>query len=108
MKTLRNSVLLIGHLGQDPEVKKLDNGTVLTKVSLATNEKYRNTKGEQITTTQWHKCIAWGKTAEIMGDLLKKGKEVVVKGKLQYSQYQDKNGVNRSLSQVVVREFIML
>ena len=108
MNNIRNSITLIGNLGKDPESKKLDNGTVLSTFSIATNEVYKNTKGDKVTNTQWHNCIAWGKTAEIIKDLLKKGKEVVVRGKLTYNNYEDKDGNKRYQPQIVVSEFILL
>ncbi len=108
MSTIRNSVTLIGHLGRDPEVKTFETGRTLARFSLATNEVYRNDQGEAITETQWHNCIAWGKTAERMQEYLKKGKEVVLKGKLTYSNYEDKNGVKRINPEIVVEEFLMV
>lgn len=108
MRNLRNSVLLIGFLGSDPDIKKLQNGKTLALLSLATNETYRKGNGDKITTTQWHRCIAWGKTAEIMESFLKKGKEVALRGKLTYNSYEDKNGIKRTSPQIVIDEFVML
>jgi single-strand DNA-binding protein len=108
MNSIRNSITLIGNLGKDPESKKLNNGTIFSTFSIATNEVYKNTKGDKITDTQWHNCIAWGKTAEIIKDLLKKGKEVAVRGKLTYNNYEDKNGNRRYQPQIVVSEFVLL
>ena len=108
MKTLRNSVLLIGHLGMDPEMKQLQNGSSLARITLATNEIYRNNKGDKVTTTQWHNCVGWGKQAEVMSNLLKKGKRVAVRGKLTYHQYEDKNGITRTQPQIVINEFVLL
>ena len=108
MKNLRNSVTLIGNLGADPEVYQLKNGGVLTRVRLATNENYTNNKGEKVTNTHWHTCIAYGKTADLMKNLLFKGKKVAFNGKLSYRDYEDKNGIKRKLSEIVVNEFILL
>ncbi len=108
MSTIRNSVTLIGHLGRDPEVKTFESGRTKARLSLATNELYRNEKGEAVTTTQWHVCVAWGKLAERMQESLKKGKEIIVKGKLTYSTYEDKSGVKRVSPEVVVEEFLMM
>lgn len=108
MNGIRNSVFLIGHLGQDAEVKKLGNGKTLAQLSLATNEYYKTGNGERVSKTQWHKCIAWGSLADVMGNLLKKGKEVAIRGKLTYQNYQDKNGIKRSIPQIVVNEFVLL
>lgn len=108
MNNIRNSVLLIGNLGRDPELRRLENGLSVARLSLATNEVYRNQKGEKVTATQWHSCVAWGKTGEIICSLLKKGTEVVVRGKLVYRNYEDKNGVMRTVSEIVVSEFVVV
>ncbi|HMN90659.1 MAG TPA: single-stranded DNA-binding protein [Saprospiraceae bacterium] len=108
MNSIRNSVTLIGNLGKDPDLKKLDSGTIVARLSLATNESYRNQKGERVTSTQWHTLVAWGKTAELMNEQLKKGKEIAVRGKLTYRNYEDKNGVARSIPEIVVTEFVMI
>jgi len=105
MNTLRNSVLLIGLLGADPEFKTLENGRQMTKFSLATNDFYSNKNGDKIENTQWHNIVAWGKTAENMGKLLKKGKKVVIRGKLDYHQYEGKDGTTRYFTQIVANEF---
>jgi single-strand DNA-binding protein len=108
MNSIKNSVTLIGHLGKDPEVKQLQSGRSVARFSLATNETYRNQKGDKVTTTQWHNVVAWGKTAEMMSNLLKKGKEVVVHGKITYRNYEDKEGVARSIPEIVADEFILV
>lgn len=108
MRNLRNSVLLIGHLGNDPDVRKLQNGRKMALLSLATNETYKKSNGDKITTTQWHRCVAWGRTAEVMENFLKKGKEVALRGKLTYNSYEDKNGIQRTSAQIVIDEFVML
>ncbi|HMO39591.1 MAG TPA: single-stranded DNA-binding protein [Saprospiraceae bacterium] len=108
MNGIRNSVTLIGNLGKDPELRQLPNGSWVARLSLATNEIYKNQKGDKITETQWHNLVAWGKTAELMNNLLKKGKEVAVRGKLTYRNYQDKDGVQRSVSEILVNEFTLL
>lgn len=104
---MRNKVQLIGRLGIDPEVKTFDNGQ-MARLSLATSEKYRNAKGEQIENTQWHNVIAWGRTAEIAEKYLHKGQEVVITGKLETRQYEDKDGQKRYVTQVVCQELLML
>lgn len=108
MNALRNKVQLIGNLGMDPEVKALDGGKKLAKVSIATNETYKNAKGERVTETQWHNLIAWGKTAEIVEKFLKKGSEVAVEGKLINRNYTDKEGIKRYVTEIEVSELLML
>jgi len=108
MTTIRNTVTLVGHLGRDPEMRTFENGRKLVRFSLATNELWRNEKGETMKETQWHNIVGWGKTAELMQERLVKGKEVIVKGKLTYNNYTDKNGVNRVNPEVVVSEFLLV
>lgn len=108
MNRIRNQVTLIGNLGQDPEVFKFDNGKKKIKFSLATHEVYRNAEGEKVTSTQWHNIIAWGKISEIMGDLLKKGKQIAVMGRLNYRSYEDKEGKQRYVTEIVVEDFALM
>lgn len=105
MSSLTNSVQLIGHLGSDPEIKKLENGGVLASVNIATNESYKNAKGEYIEQTSWHRLVGWEKIAERMGKVLKKGKEVAIRGKLVQRSYDDKNGIKRYVTEVRVFDF---
>jgi len=105
---MRNKVQLIGNLGMNPEVKTLESGKQMVRFSLATNESYRNAKGERITETQWHNLVAWGKTADLAGQYLKKGSEVAVEGKLINRSYEGKDGVKRFITEVVVNGFLML
>ena len=108
MQTLRNSVRLVGNLGMDPEVKSFDNNKKLAKLSLATSESYKNDKGEKVTETQWHNIVMWGVQAKLAEDMLKKGDEVVMEGRLVNSNYTDKNGVKRYGCEIVVNEFLKL
>ncbi len=107
MSNLRNKVQLIGRLGMDPEVKTFDNGQ-MARMSIATSDHYRNGKGEQVEETQWHNVVAWGKTAEIAEKYLRKGQEVVINGKLETRQYDDKDGNKRYITQVVCNELLMI
>mgnify|MGYP001558007071 CR=1 FL=1 len=108
MNALRNKVQLIGNLGMDPEIKILDGGKKLAKMSIATNETYKNNKGEKVTETQWHNLIAWGKTAEICEKFLKKGSEIALEGKLVNRNYTDKEGIKRYVTEIEVSEILML
>ena len=92
MYALKNSVRLVGNLGNAPEIKTTEGGKKMARFSLATNESYRNAKGEKVTETQWHNLVAWGKVAEIAEKLLQKGTEVTVDGKLVNRTYTDKQG----------------
>ncbi len=108
MNNLRNKVQLIGNLGNDPEIITLDSGKKLAKFSIATNEHYKNSKGEKVTETQWHNVVAWGKTAEIIESYVSKGKEVAVEGKLTTRSWEDKEGNKRYTTEVVCNELLLL
>ena len=108
MNSLRNRVQLIGNPGMDPEIKNLDNGNKLAKFSIATNETYKNTKGEKVTDTQWHNVVAWGKTAELVEKFVRKGKEVGLEGKLTTRTYDSKDGAKRYVTEVVLNDLLLL
>jgi single-strand DNA-binding protein len=107
MKDLRNRVQLIGNLGMNPEVKKFDNGSALTKFSLATTQTYNNAKGEKVKETQWHNLVIWGKMAETAGKYLKKGSEIAVEGRIEYRTYE-KDGQTKYITEIVVSDFMMM
>ena len=108
MQSLKNSVRLVGHLGMDPEVKSFDNNKKLAKLSLATNESYKNDKGERITDTQWHNLVLWNAQAKLAADYLKKGDEIAIEGKIANRNYTDKDGNKRYVSEIVVNEFLKI
>ncbi len=108
MSTLRNKVQLIGNLGTQPEIITLDSGKKLAKFTMATNENYKNAKGEKVTDTQWHNIIAWGNTAQVIEQYVNKGDEVAVEGKLTSRSYDSKDGDKRYITEIVVSELLML
>ncbi len=108
MYALKNKVQLIGNLGNAPEVKTFDGGKKMARFSVATNENYRNAKGEKVTETQWHNLVAWGKVAEIAEKFLVKGKEIAIEGKLVNRSYNDKEGNKKYVTEVVVSELLLL
>ncbi len=108
MNALRNRVQLIGNLGNEPEVIELESGKKLAKFAIATNETYRNAKGEKVTDTQWHNVVAWNKTAEIIEKYVQKGNEIIVEGKLTSRSYETKEGEKRYITEVVCNEILML
>jgi single-strand DNA-binding protein len=108
MNTLRNKVQLIGHVGQEPEIKNLEGGKKLATITLATNENYTNSNGEKVEQTEWHRITAWGKTAEIVEKYVTKGKEIAIEGKLTHRSYEDKNGDKKYITEVVVNELLLL
>jgi len=108
MNSLRNSIRLIGNLGQNPEVKETTNGKKLAKFSIATNESYRDENGKEVKETMWHNLTVWGKQADIAAKYLKKGSEVAIEGKLSNRNYTDKEGVKRYVTEIIVNDFLML
>lgn len=108
MNTLRNRVQLIGHLGKDPEIINLDSGRKLAKFSMATNDSYTNKEGDQITNTEWHNIVVWGKRADIVENYLAKGNEVMVAGKLTYRQYETDKGEKRYVTEINVNELQLM
>jgi single-strand DNA-binding protein len=103
-----NKVTLIGNLGGDPEVRHLDNGTAVGRFSLATNENYRDKDGNWQKLTEWHNIVVWRDLAERAEKLLKKGMQVYVEGKISYRKYTDKDGVERTTTDIVANSFRLL
>ena len=108
MNAVKNKVQLIGNLGQDPEIKQIGDDKKVANLNVATNENYKNAKGEKVTETQWHNVIAWGKLADIAEKYLVKGSEVVVEGKLVNRNYTDKQGVKRYVTEIQATELLIL
>ena len=107
MNTIKNRVQLTGNLGATPEVKNLENGNKVARFSVATSEDYLNKKGEKITATHWHNVVAWGKLAGIAEQLLKKGEQVIIDGKLSTRSYTAKDGSKRYITEVVAQELLV-
>lgn len=103
-----NKVILIGHLGKDPEVRHLENGRAVANFTLATSEVYRNKEGEKVTSTEWHNVVLWTPLAEVAEKYLKKGGQVYIEGKLTTRSYEDKEGVKKYITEVVCREMTLL
>ena len=108
MGTLRNSVHLIGRPGMDPEIKKFGDNRKLARFTLATNEKHYNDNMELVQETEWHNIIAWGRTAEIVEKIVRKGRLMAIEGKLQTRQYDDKDKNKRYVTEVVMDEFMLI
>jgi len=107
MKSLKNSVQLIGRLGNEPEVRHFDSGKKMATFSLATNETYYNNKGEKVEDTQWHNVVVWGKKAEVVENYLKKGSEIALEGKLINRSYE-KEGVKKYVTEISMNELLMM
>jgi single-strand DNA-binding protein len=104
-----NKVILIGNLGKDPEVRRLENGAVVASFSLATSETYVDkTTGERRDTTDWHNIVVWRGLAEVAEKYMRKGMKVYVEGKLKTRSWQDKEGTTRYTTEVLAEEITML
>ncbi|HEY5470483.1 MAG TPA: single-stranded DNA-binding protein [Bacteroidales bacterium] len=108
MNSLANRVTLIGNLGKDPETKTTETGKKITVFTLATNDGYKNNEGERVKETTWHNIVAWNGLADIAGKYLKKGKEVAVEGRIVYRTYEDKKGVTKNITEIVLNDLVLL
>jgi single-strand DNA-binding protein len=103
-----NKVILIGHLGADPEVRYLNNGTTVANFRMATSENRLNKAGEKTTITEWHRIVAFGKLAEICRDYLSKGKQVYIEGKIRSRSWEDKEGNKKFTTEILANQMQML
>ncbi|MDH2206784.1 single-stranded DNA-binding protein [Empedobacter falsenii] len=108
MSTLRNKVQLIGNVGSNPEVKTLENEKKLAKFSLATNESYTNSKGEKVQQTTWHNLVAYGPIVNVIEKHVEKGKQLAIEGKLTYRDYQDKDDQQKTITEIIIDEIVLL
>lgn len=106
MSTIKNRVILVGNIGNTPELKSFDGGKQLLKISIATNESYKDAKGNWQKETSWHNITVWGNQAETLASTLKKGMEVLIEGKLANNSYSDKQGVKHYTTSVVANDII--
>jgi single-strand DNA-binding protein len=104
-----NKVILVGNVGQDPEVKYTAGGVPVAKVSLATNERFKDKSEQWQDKTEWHSIVGWQRLAEIVGEYVRKGSKLYVEGKLQTSTWEDKQtGEKRYRTEIVAREILLL
>lgn len=103
-----NKVILIGRLGDDPEVRYTQSNTAVANISLATSEKYKDKSGEMKEDTEWHRIILWSKLAETAQEYLKKGSQVCFEGKLQTRSWEDKEGQTKYTTEIVAYSMVML
>ncbi|MCJ7715468.1 MAG: single-stranded DNA-binding protein [Anaerolineales bacterium] len=103
-----NKVMLIGRLGQEPEMRYTPSGRPLTKFQLAVNRTWKSADGEKKTETEWFNIVVWGKLAEICNQYLSKGQQIYIEGRLHTRQWQDDDGGNHSSVEVVAQELLML
>jgi len=103
-----NKIMLIGNLGKDPEMNYTQNGTALTKFSLAVSRSYKTSSGEKRDETEWFNIVAWDKLAELCNQYLHKGSKAYIEGRLSQRKYTDKNGIDRWMVEVIVNDMEML
>jgi single-strand DNA-binding protein len=108
MNAMKNKVQLIGHVGNEPEVKTFEGGKKVANITIATNDYYINEKGDKVEQTEWHRVTAWGKVAEIIEKYVTKGKEIAIEGKLTHRSYDDKEGNKRYITEVVANDVLLL
>jgi single-strand DNA-binding protein len=103
-----NKVMLIGNVGNEPEIRTTAGGKRVAKFSVATNRQYTDRSGQQQEKTEWHRCTAWDRTAEIIEQYVHKGVRIYIEGSIEYSQTEDESGKPRYWTDIVVRDMMML
>jgi single-strand DNA-binding protein len=103
-----NKAALIGHVGKDPEIRYTNNGKAIASFGLATSESWKDQSGTMQERTTWHNIVAWERVAEIFGQYVKKGSKIYLEGRIQNRSYDDKDGVKKYISEIVVTDFIFL
>lgn len=103
-----NKAIIVGRLGQDPELRYTPSGSAVTNFSVATNEVWKDKEGNQQERTEWHRVVLWTRLAEIAGEYLKKGSKVYIEGRLQTRSWEDKEGVKRYMTEVIGDSMAML
>ena len=103
-----NKVILVGHLGRDPELRYTQSGQAVANFTLATSESYSKRDGEREERTEWHRIVAWGRLAEICAEYLSKGRQIYIEGRIQTREWEDREGEKRRTTEIVAREMQML
>ncbi len=103
-----NKVILVGNLGNEPELRHTPNGSPVANFSIATTDSWTNKDGQQETRTEWHRIVAWNRLAEICDEYLKKGRQVYIEGRLQTRSWEDQNGQTRRVTEIIATQMLML
>ncbi|MFQ5742763.1 MAG: single-stranded DNA-binding protein [Acidobacteriota bacterium] len=103
-----NKIILVGNLGRDPELRYTQSGTAVANFSVATTERWTDREGQRQEHTEWHRIVAWGKLAEIVGEYLSKGKQVYIEGSVRTRQWEDREGSTRYTTEVRANNLLML
>lgn len=104
----KNQVQLLGNIGQEPELYTSEKGKKILKLSLATNETYKNQSGEKVTKTEWHNLVMFGSLAELTAKYLKKGSQALIQGKLTHRKYVNKENIEKNITEIVVDDVLFL
>lgn len=108
MKTLTNRVQLIGHVGQDPQIKLYEDGSKVAKFSMATNERFTTAQGDKVEKTHWHWVTFWNRAADIVEQYVAKGSHVAIDGKLTTHSWEDDHGMRHYRTEIIGRELMLL
>ena len=103
-----NKAMLIGNVGQDPEIRTIPSGARVAQFSVATNRRWNDKNGQQQEKTEWHRIVAWEKLVEVIERFVKKGDRIYVEGEIEYRQYQDKDGVTKYTTEIRARDVVLL
>lgn len=103
-----NKVIIVGRVGQDPEVRFMPNGKAVTNLSVATSESWKDQSGQKQERTEWHRCVIFDKLAEITGEYVKKGSQIYLEGKLQTKKWTDQQGIEKYTTEIVCNVMQML
>ena len=103
-----NQVIIAGNLGTDPQCNTLQNGTSVATISVGTNESYKDANGQVQERVEWHRVVFWSKLADIVRQYLRKGSAVLVSGKLRSRKYTDQNGAERTITEIIANDLVML
>ncbi|CAD7769674.1 Single-stranded DNA-binding protein [Candidatus Methanoperedenaceae archaeon GB50] len=103
-----NKVILIGHLGADPELRYTPNGTPVANFRIATTERWTNKQGERTESTEWHRIVAWGKLGEFCGQYLNKGKQIYIEGRLRTRSWEDRDGKKQWTTEIIAQRLQLL
>lgn len=107
MKSIRNSVQIIGNVGNAPEIREFKGGKVSARFSVATHDDYKNASGEKVRQTYWHQVVAWGGMADYIARHVTKGRTIALEGKLSSRVYEDKNGLKHQVTEIVAGDVVL-
>lgn len=103
-----NKAIILGNLGRDPELKYTADGRAVARFSVATSDAWTSREGEKKEKTEWHKIVAWGKTAEICGEYLRKGRQVYLEGRIETRSYEDRDKQQRYITEIIAQRVVLL